>query len=94
MFLEAQPGYTDTDTEIQPKKDNFLVVKAYLQKDRNVLLYSDSDYSVSVMYPQTNYSSELNSSSKLKPSSPELKKAMFRTSSRGIAKALNRRVNG
>lgn len=86
MFIDASPKYTDTD--LLYKKDNPIVVERFVQKSRNMMDYSHTKMVVSLKIENApNYSYAV----KQEKSTPEkLKRAMFRTSSRGIAAVLSK----
>lgn len=87
MFIDASPQYTNSD--LNYKKENPIVVERFVQKSRNI-----SDYSHTKIVISTGFinSSDYTYAKKQMKSSPEtLKRAMFKTSSRGIALALNKK---
>lgn len=86
MFIDASPKYTNTD--LNYKKNNPIVVERFVQKKRSMTDYSYTKMLISLKAEKTNYSYTLKS----KKVTPEnLKKAMFRTSSKGIAAALRKK---
>lgn len=84
MFLDANTKYTDT--EVNYKLENPIVIERFIKKQRNI-----SDYSHTVIITDcvnrtsTDYTY---ASKKHKPSPERLKRAMFNTASRGIVSAL------
>lgn len=86
MFIDASPKYTNTD--LRYKKENPIVVERFVQKSRNMLNYSHTKMIVSLKIENSpSYSYAL----KQEKSTPEkLKRAMFKTSSRGIAAVLSK----
>lgn len=86
MFLDSNPKYTDT--EVNYKLENPIVVERFIKKQRNI-----SDYSHTVMITDCvnrTFSDYTYASKKHKPTPERLKRAMFKTSSRGIASALKK----
>lgn len=84
MFIDASPKYTNSD--LNYKKENPIVIERFVQKGKNI-----SDYSHTKMIVGTGFinSSDYTYAVKQMKSAPEkLKRAMFKTSSRGIAAAL------
>lgn len=87
MFIDASPKYTNSD--LNYKRENPFVVERFVQKARNI-----SDYSHTQIINSTGLvsSTDYTYMSKQIKSAPEkLKRAMFRTSSRGIAIALKKK---
>lgn len=84
MFLDASPKYTNSD--INYKKENPIVVERFVQKARNI-----SDYSTTKITINTNFSDYTYMTKEIKSAPEKLKRAMFRTSSKGIASALNKK---
>ncbi|GEM_PF-2811738 len=86
MFLDATPEYTDT--EINFKKHNPIIKEFVIKKNRNIANYSTTlifnDYSKD--FNKLSYSPNLNS---ILPAPKNLKKSMFKMSSKGIGKILN-----
>ncbi|MCB9425525.1 MAG: hypothetical protein H6584_00645 [Flavobacteriales bacterium] len=86
MFIDASQKYTDSD--LQYKKQNPIVVERFVKKERNISDYSHTKVSVTVGFSS---STDYTYASKQVNSAPEkLKRAMFKTSSRGIAIALQK----
>jgi hypothetical protein len=86
MFFDVNPEYTDI--ELNHKKNNPMVFERFIHKERNVLRYSNTTLSLHSTIPSNSYSFNIKVRTN-KPASANLKRAMFRTSSKGIASALN-----
>lgn len=87
MFIDASPNYTDT--ALNYKKNNLIVFETFVKKERNVLNCSDAKILLCTNIPTSSYSFAVKKIIKTAPK--RLKAAMFRTSSRGIAAALNKK---
>lgn len=87
MFIDASPNYTDT--ALNYKKNNLIVFETFVKKERNLLNCSDAKIFMCTNIPTASYSFAVKKTRKTAPK--RLKDAMFRTSSRGIAVALNKK---
>lgn len=86
MFIDASPKYTDTT--VNYNKENPIVVELLMKTERNITDYTRTVIITDIASTQiTDYSCM----AKKRKTTPEhLKKAMFKTSSRGIAAALRK----
>jgi len=87
MFIDASPKYTNSD--LNYKRENPIVVERFVQKSRNITDYSHTQITIHIgIISSTDYSYM---SKQFKSASETLKRAMFKTSSRGIAIALQKK---
>lgn len=84
MFIDAPVEYTKTQVAC---KDN-VVIERFMAKDKNVVFYANSSFSVVSVAMYTGYTKSI--LKRYKPAPSGLKRAMFRSSSKGISKALKR----
>lgn len=88
MFIDASPKYTNSD--LNYKRENPIVIERFVQKARNISDYSQTKIAVNSGFASS--SSDYTYMAKQIKSAPEkLKRAMFRTSSKGIATALQKK---
>lgn len=86
MFLEASPKYTDSD--LNYKRENPNALGRFVEEARSISDYSETKIAIN---PGFNASTDYTYKSKKNKCTPEkLKRAMFKTSSRGIATALKK----
>ncbi len=87
MFIDASPKYTNSD--LNYKRENPIVVERFVQKAKNISDYSHTQITISTGFvSSTDYSYM---AKQIKSAPENLKRAMFRTSSRGIAIALQKK---
>ena len=86
MFIDASPKYTDTN--INYKKENPIVVERFVKTARDISNYSHTAIITNIT---TNQTTDYTYMAKKQKATPEsLKKAMFRISSPGIVAALKK----
>ncbi len=87
MLINVSPIYTISD--FNHKRENPIVGKLFMESARNISNYSHTQMTITTGYSSTTDCSDM--SKKIKPAPEKLKRAMFKTSSRGIAIALKKK---
>ncbi|WP_298507187.1 hypothetical protein [uncultured Maribacter sp.] len=87
MLIDASPKYTNSD--LNYKRENPIVVERFVKKSRNISNYSHTQIAITTGFSSTTDYSYM--SKKIKSAPEKLKRAMFKTSSRGIAIALQKK---
>lgn len=88
MFIDASPKYTNSN--LNYKRENPIVIERFVPKSKTISDYSQTKIATNSGFASS--SSDYTYMAKQIKSAPErLKRAMFKTSSRGIATALQKK---